>query len=90
MYTIEEFDNAKTRVLKYVLYKKRTEHEVRVKFRTAYEEGLLEDVIAYLKEAGYINDIEYIEKAIKEMKYKLQLKGINKEDIEAYMERGGN
>lgn len=85
MYTIEKFDNAKTRVLKYVLYKKRTEHEVRVKFSNMYEEEILEDVIAYLKQADYINDLEYIKKAIKETKYKLQQKGISKEDIEKYL-----
>ena len=28
MYTAEEFDNAKTKVLKYVLYKKRSENEI--------------------------------------------------------------
>ena len=32
MYTIEEFDKEKTRVLRYILYKKRSEYEVRKKF----------------------------------------------------------
>ena len=32
MYTIEEFDKEKTKVLKYILYKKRSENEVRAKF----------------------------------------------------------
>ena len=32
MYTVEEFDKEKTKVLKYVLYKKRSENEVRKKF----------------------------------------------------------
>ena len=31
-YTIEEFDNMKTKVLKYILYKKITEQEIRQKF----------------------------------------------------------
>ena len=56
MYTIEEFDNAKTKVLKYILYKKRSEQEVKQKFSNVMEEELLEDVIDYLKEANYIND----------------------------------
>ena len=64
MYTIEEFDKEKTRILKYILYKKRTEQEIRNKYAREIEENLLEDIIAYLKEAGYINDKEYIEKAI--------------------------
>ena len=82
MYTVEEFDKGKTKVLRYILYKKRTEQEVRTKFKKDIEENMLEDIIEYLKEAGYINDKEYIEKtvnnfmvlknmSIKEIKYKL-------------------
>ncbi len=32
MYTIEEFDREKIKVLKYILYKKRSENEIRNKF----------------------------------------------------------
>ena len=32
MYTVEEFDKEKTKVLKYILYKKRSEREIRNKF----------------------------------------------------------
>ena len=89
MYTIEEFDKEKTKVLKYILYKKRSENEVRTKFSGTIDENLLEDIIEYFKEAGYISDSEYIERAvneymalknlsIKEIKYKLYSKGINK------------
>ena len=96
MYTVEEFDKEKTKVLKYILYKKRSENEVRKKFDKEIEENLLEDVIAYLKEAKYIDDKEYIEKtihnfmalknlSIREMEYKLYSKGIKKEDIEDYI-----
>lgn len=96
MYTIEEFYKEKTKVLKYILYKKRTEQEVRNKFEKSIEQNLLEDIIEYLKEANYINDKEYIEKtinnfialknlSIKEIKYKLITKGIKKEDIEDYI-----
>ena len=42
MYTIEEFDAVKTKVLKYVLYKKRTEREVRQKFESSIEEDILD------------------------------------------------
>ena len=49
-YNIEEFDSAKTRILKYVLYKKRTEREVRIKFSSIYSEELLDNVIDNLKE----------------------------------------
>lgn len=96
MYTIEEFDREKIRVLKYILYKKRSENEIRNKFSKSIEENLLEDIIQYLKEAKYINDKEYIEKtinnfktlknlSIREVKYKLMSKGISKNDIDEYM-----
>ncbi len=64
MYTIEEFDKQKTKVLKYILYKKRTEQEIRKKFASTIEENMLEDIIQYLKEAQYINDSEFIEKTV--------------------------
>lgn len=97
MYSIEEFDKEKTKVFKYITYKKRTEQEVRNKFRGQIQEEMLEDIIEYLKEAQYINDYDFIEKqireytilktmSIKEMKYKLQTKGINRKLIERYID----
>ena len=44
MYSIEEFDKTKTKILKYIMYKKRTENEIRTKFNTI-DEDLLEDSI---------------------------------------------
>ena len=96
MYTVEEFDREKTRILKYILYKKRTEQEIKTKFGPSIEPNLLEDIIEYLKEAKYINDKEYTEKtvnnfialknlSIKEIQYKLIAKGLNKSDIEDYL-----
>ena len=96
MYTVEEFDKEKTKVLKYVLYKKRSENEIRKKFENEIEPNLLEDIISYLKEANYIDDKEYIRKtinnfmalknlSIREIEYKLLSKGIKKEDIEDYI-----
>ena len=97
MYSIEEFDKEKTKIFKYITYKKRTEQEVRNKFRGQIQEEMLEDIIEYLKEAQYINDYDFIEKqireytilktmSIKEMKYKLQTKGINRKLIERYID----
>lgn len=92
---IEEFDKLKTKVLKYILFKKRTENEVRQKFKS--DEGeMLNDVIDELKELGYIDDERYIEKAIKEymnlrnlsikeLEYKLISKGIKKGLIDNYI-----
>ena len=95
MYSLEEFDMQKTKVMKYIIFKKRTEQEVRNKFTNSIEENMLEDIIEYLKDAQYLNDKEYIEKtinnfktlknlSIKEVKYKLLSKGLNKDDIEDY------
>ena len=51
---IVEFDKLKTQVLKYVLYKKRTEREVRQKF-TENTGILLDNVIEYLKQENYFD-----------------------------------
>ena len=64
MYTIEEYDKQKSRVLKYVLYKKRSKQEVKNKFYNDIEENMLEDIICELEENGYINDTNYIERAV--------------------------
>lgn len=98
MYTIEEYDNEKTKVLKYALYKKRTIREIKTKFRSIIEENMLEDIIEELKENGYIGDKQYIERAtneyialknlsIKELKYKLTSKGISNTLIEDYISK---
>lgn len=95
-YTIEEFDKAKTKILKYIMYKKRTEKEVRQKFSSSVDEILLDDVIENLKELGYIDDLKYIERAvnefvaintlsIKEIEYKLYSKGVSNSIIEQYI-----
>ncbi len=99
MYSLEEFekyDKMKSKVLKYVLYKKRTEQEVRKKFSKELEENVLDDIIEELKENLYINDYNYIERAvnefvnlknlsIKEIKYKLYSKGIKNSLIDEYI-----
>lgn len=92
---IEAFDKLKTKVLKYVLYKKRTEKEIKQKF-SMEDENMLEDVIEYLKAAGYISDEEYIERSIqefinlknlslKEVNYKLMSKGIDRNVLQNYI-----
>lgn len=91
----EQLDKLKSKVLKYVLYKKRTESEVREKFADT-DENLLEDVVEFLKEYNYINDEEYIERSIteykalknisiKEINYKLLQKGVSKNLLENYI-----
>ena len=97
-YNLEEFeklDKLKTKVMKYIMYKKRTEQEVRRKFSNIDDQELLDDVIEDLKENGYIDDNNYIERSVsefinirnlslKELKYKLLSKGLNKDLIDEY------
>lgn len=96
MYSIEDLDFAKTKILKYISFKKRTENEVRLKFNKVINQELLDDAIEELKENGYIDDNKYIVRAInefmalknlsiKEIKYKLMTKGINKNLIDNYI-----
>lgn len=93
---IVEFDELKTKVLKYIVYKKRTEKEVRQKFSSSsIDQNLLEDVIESLKENGYINDDSYIQRAmnefiaintlsLKEIRNKLYAKGLESDIIDTY------
>ena len=93
---IEEYDKLKTKVLKYILYKKRTEKEIIQKFTKTIDKDILADIIEELKENGYVNDSNYIDRAvnefialknlsIKEIKYKLFAKGLGSDIIDEYM-----
>lgn len=95
MYTVEEFDKEKSKVMNYIMYKKRTEREVKNKFQNTIQNDMLCDIIDYVKEAGYLDDSDYIKRAvlefmslknlsIKEIKYKLYAKGIEKDRLEDY------
>ena len=97
MYTIEEYDKEKSKVLKYVLYKKRKKKEIKNKFSSSIESEMLNDIIDELEEIGYINDNEYIKRSIndfiklnnmslKEVRYKLMAKGISNDLIDDYMQ----
>lgn len=96
MYTAEEFDNLKQKVLKYVLFKKRTEQEVKQKFVNE-DTNILEDMIEFLKQENYIDDKDYIRRSVneflalrnlslKEIKYKLYQKGVDKYLVEEYFQ----
>ncbi len=97
MYTIEDFDEQKSKIMKYIVYKKRTESEIRNKFKQAMDSELLEDIIVHLKEAGYVDDKNYIAKSInefinlknlsiREIKYKLMTKGLDNRLIDDYID----
>ena len=96
MYTIEEYDKEKSKVLKYILYKKRSKQEIKNKFYNTIDNEMLDNIIEELEENGYINDNNYIERAVneykalnnlslKEVRYKLMSKGIPNELIEDYI-----
>ena len=95
---LKEFDAQKTKVFKYITYKKRTEQEVRKKFKGQIEDEMLEEIIEYLKEAKYLDDYDFIERqvreymnlktmSIKEIKYKLMAKGLDRKLIEQYIDK---
>jgi SOS response regulatory protein OraA/RecX len=94
-YSLAEFDNAKTKILKYVLYKKRSENEIIKKFENEFDSDLIQAVVSDLKEKDYVNDANYIKRSVNEfmalrnlslfeIKYKLMSKGIKTSDIEDY------
>lgn len=98
MYTIEEYDKEKSKVLKYILYKKRSKQEVKNKFYNSIEEEMLNNIIDELEENGYIDDFNYVERAVneyialnnlslKEVRYKLMAKGINSGLIDEYFSK---
>ena len=94
---LKQFEEQKTKVFKYITYKKRTEQEVRNKFRGQIDEDMLEEIIDYLKEAKYLDDYEFIEKQVREymnlktmsiteIKYKLSTKGLDRKLIDKYID----
>lgn len=91
----EKIEKFKNKMLKYIVYKKRTEAEIRQKF-SEEDENLVDEAIEYFKELNYINDNVYVERAInefkalknmslKEIEYKLSQKGIRKRLIDDYI-----
>lgn len=95
---LEQYDKLKSRVLKYVLYKKRSEAEIRTKFSNEIQEDTLDSIISDLKKYDYIDDTNYIKRAINEflaiktlskfeVKNKLLAKGIGLDLIEDYFSK---
>lgn len=91
----EKIDKLRSKMLKYIVYKKRSEAEVRQKFADE-DENIVEDAIEYFKEQKYIDDKEYVNRAvkefinlknlsIKEIEYKICQKGINKSIVDEYI-----
>ena len=54
------------KIMKYIVFKKRTEEELKNKCKMLkYDDETIEQIVEYLKENGYINDEVYVEKYIK-------------------------
>ena len=92
---IIEEDKLKSKVMKYISYKKRTESEIRQKFADTNQD-ILDNIIENFKAQNYINENDYIEKSIKEflalkslsikeLTYKLIQKGVNKNILDNYV-----
>ena len=93
----ERVDKLRSKMLKYILYKKRTEREVRQKF-CEEDASTVEDAIEYFKELNYIDDVSYIERSVQEfmnlknlsmqeIRYKLCQKGVSKRLVDEYIEK---
>lgn len=94
---LEEFEKQKMKVMNFIMYKKRTEYEVKQKFSRIMNEDTLEEIIEYIKDAGYLSDKDYVERAVNEfmalknlsifeIRNKLYAKGISRDDIDDYIE----
>ena len=89
-----DFENAKQKAIKFIGISKKTEYEVKQKLLIlGYNQEIVDMVISYLLNIGYIDDIDYVKSYIKQnerfMKYsifeitqKLLQKGIKKDIIE--------
>ena len=85
------------KLMRYVVFKKRTEMEIRQKCkRLEYNEEYIEEIIQYLSENEYIDDVKYGEKYINnilklkkssifEMKMDLLRRGIKENYIDDYI-----
>ncbi len=85
------------KLMKYVLFQKRTVQEVKNKCLTLnYDDEYIEEIIDYLIENGYLNDELYVmkyissavklkKKSIQELRFDLLRRGINDELIKKYI-----
>ena len=89
-----EFEEAKQKAIKYIGISKKTEYEVKQKLiRLGYNQDIIDMVISYLLNIGYVNDYDYVEAYLRqnerflkysifEIEQKLLQKGIKKDIIE--------
>ena len=64
-----KFEIGKETAIKYIMFKKRTEKEVREKLEFLnYNTMTIDKIVDYLKDAGYIDDEKYVERYLEELK----------------------
>lgn len=97
MKNLEEYQKARARAIKYIMYKMRTSYEVYNKLKELdVDERYIVKIIEDLTKLEYINDEEYVKKFIESnkklkklsksmIKLKLKNKGIEEEIIEKYL-----
>ena len=85
------------KLMKYVVFKKRTIKEVRDKCKQlGFSEEYINEIIAYLEENGYLDDEKYTmkyilniiklkKKSIQEIRFDLMRRGIEEQIIEKYI-----
>ncbi|MGE5328993.1 MAG: RecX family transcriptional regulator [Deltaproteobacteria bacterium] len=89
---------AKNDAINFISYKIRTAHEVEIKLREKYPNGVIEETVSFLNENGYLNDELYAERFInekkklgklskKELAYKLMEKGLKKDLINKVIDK---
>lgn len=94
-----EFEVAKEKAIAYLVRSRKTEMEVKLKLKKiGCDEDMIEDVITYIKNLGYIDDKDYVDAYIRqcmrlpnysiyEIKNKLLQKGIKKDIIEEKIDK---
>jgi len=93
-----DYITAKEKAIKYIGISKKTSYEVAKKLKTlGAEQGIIDKVIEYLEEVGYIDDIDYVQSYLRqnikmlkysvyELKQKLLQKGVKASIIESTFE----
>lgn len=94
-----ELEIAKQKAIAYLVRSKKTSNEVNLKLKKlGFDEEIIQEVISYFTELGYIDDNEYVDAYIRqcmrlqnyslfEIKNKLLQKGIKKDIIEEKIQK---
>lgn len=85
------------KLMKYVLFKRRTVHETREKCKAlGFSDEYIDEVLNYLQENGYLDDEKYVmkyilnvvklkKKSIQEIRFDLMRRGVKENIVEKYI-----